>query len=85
MGSWSVDGSNLSLSTMKSNNILVTSSSKSEIMEYTTSGTVVRTVPLPQSMINPYHAIQVDNDRFLVSHASTSLHRVAVIDKHRTQ
>ena len=47
MSSWSVDYEWFSLSTMKSSNILVTSSSTFELMEYTTTGTLVREIPLP--------------------------------------
>ena len=86
MSSWSVNSLRLSLSTTKSNNILVTCGSKSKLVEYTTLGIIVRTILLPQSMTKPYHAIQVDNDRFLIghirlSHCTTgSLHRVCLID-----
>ena len=48
-------------------------------MEYTTTGQLVREIPLPQDITNPLHAIQMDNDRFLVSHVG-SLHRVCLID-----
>ena len=79
MNSWSVGGSQLTLSTSKSGNILVTGCSLNKLMEYTTTGQLVREIPLQQDITYPYHAIQMDNDQFLVSHVG-SLHRVCLID-----
>ena len=79
MNSWAVGTSlQLSLSTMKSGNILVTCYSPAKLLEYTTTGQLVREIPLQQVITNPYHAIQMDNDRFLVCHIS-SLCRVCLI------
>ena len=80
MSSWSVIGSWLSLSTTKSNNILVTCQSRNKLMEFTTTGTLVREIPLQDGITQPVHAIQMDNDRFLVCHTGSLLHRVCLID-----
>ena len=81
MKSWSVGtSSELSLSTLKSGNILVTCYSLAKLKEYTTTGQLVREIPLQQDITNLYHAIQMDNDRFLVSHGG-SLNRVWLTTK----
>ena len=80
MSNWSVGTrSQLSLSTLKSGSILLTCYSPAKLLEYTTTGQLVREIPLQQDITNPYHAIQTDNDQFLVSHVG-SLHRVCLID-----
>ena len=80
MNSWSVGiSSQMSLSTLKSGNILVTCYSPAKLMEYTTTGQLVREIPLQQDITYPLHAIQMNNDRFLVSHVG-NLHRVCLID-----
>ena len=79
MNSWSVGNSQLALSTMKSGNILMTCYSPAKLMEYMTTGQLVREISLQQDITNPTHAIHMDNDRFLVSHLG-SLHRVCLID-----
>ena len=80
MSNWYVGtSSQLSLSTLKSGHILVTGYSLTKLMEYTTTGQLVREIPLQQSITYPLHAIQMDNDRFLVSHVG-SLNRVCLID-----
>ena len=79
MSSWSVNHTWLSLSTMKSSNILVTSYSTNKLMEFTTAGTLMREITLQRGIKNPTHAIQMENDQFLVSHIGR-LHRVCLID-----
>ena len=79
ISSLSVSGSQLALSTLKSGSILVTCYSPAKLMEYTTTGQLVREIPLQQDITNPLHAIQMDNDRFLVCHVG-SLHRVCLVD-----
>ena len=80
MNSWSVGtSSQITLSTSKSGSILVACYSPAKLMEYTTTGQLVREIPLQQDITYPLHAIQMDNDRFLVSHIG-SLHRVCLID-----
>ena len=79
MNNWSVGtSSQMSLSTLKSGSILVTCYSLAKLMEYTTTGQLVREIPLQQGITNPWHAIQMDNDQFLVSDVG-SLHRVCLI------
>ena len=67
---WSVGCEKLTLSAVKTGNILVTSRSKGTLVEYTTTGQRLREIHLPQKEMfgNPLHAIHMDNDRFLVSH-----------------
>ena len=64
---WSVN-ERLTLSTMNSGNILVTCYSSNKLIEYTTTGQVVRWIPLQHGITNPLHAIQINVDRFLVCH-----------------
>ena len=79
INSWSLEIGQLQLSTLKSGNILVTCYSTNKLIEYTTTGQLVREIPLQQDITCPRHAIQMDNDRFLVSHID-SAHRVCLID-----
>ena len=75
---WSVD-SPLTLSTLNSGNILVTCFLSNKLIEYTTTGQLVREIPLQPGITNPRHAIQINNDRFLVCHCG-ELDRVCLID-----
>ena len=50
-----------------------------KLLEYAITGQQMRAISLPQNITNPTHAIQMDNDRFLVSHVD-SLNRVCLID-----
>ena len=79
INSWSVGDEKLRLSTLKSDNILVTCCHTSKLIEYTTTGQLVREIPLQQDITNLRHAIQMDDDQFLVCHTN-SLHRVCLID-----
>ena len=80
MNSWSVGGGQLQLSILKSGNILVTCYLLNKLIEYTTTGQLVREILLQQDITNPTHAIQMDKDRFFVSHFGNNLHRVCLID-----
>ena len=77
--SWAVNSWGISLSTMPSSNILVTCSATSKLLEYTTAGVLVREIILRPGMKYPTHAIQLDHDKFLVSH-NFQLRRVSLID-----
>ena len=78
--SWTVGNKQLQLSTLKSGNILVMSKNTNKLIEYTTTGQLVRDINLPQGITYPTHAIQMDNDRFLVCHVGNNLHCVCLID-----
>ena len=79
MKSWFVGDGQLQLSTLKSGNILVTCYYMSKLIEYTTTGHLVRDINLQQGITNPTHAIQMD-DWFLVCQIGNNLHRVSLID-----
>ena len=57
--SWSVGDEQLHLSSLKSGNILVTCYYTNELIEYTTTGQLVRKIPLQQDIKNLRHAIQM--------------------------
>jgi len=56
------------------NNVLVSCYGAMQLREHTTQGAAVRTISLPS--MNPWHAIQITNDQYMVSHAN----RVCVVD-----
>ena len=84
VSSWEIGIRYNRLSMAKHGNILVTSCDANALCEYTPTGTLLRTVELPSEMHGPRHAIQLDDDRFLVTHemerGSPALNRVCVID-----
>ena len=79
--SWSVGVTQSTLSSVyvEMGNILVSCYRLNKLMEYKTTCQLVREIPLQQDITNPTHAVQLDNDRFLVCHVG-NLHRVCLVD-----
>ena len=71
----------MKLSIMKNGNLLVTCDKK--LIEYTSTGIQVREIVLQKSITRLQHAIQLDNDQFVVCHTSNELDRVCIVDKKR--
>ena len=87
VSNWKVGhhASKIRLAMTKQGNVLVTMMEMNKICEYTTSGTFVRAIPLDPTMYGPRHAIHLDGDRFLFSHAvDGGSHRVCIIDNSGT-
>jgi hypothetical protein len=69
------------LSVNSERNLLVTCSWSHTLIEYTTRGKFVREIQLQRGVNYPHHAIQLDKNRYLVSHGDDkSLHRVCLVD-----
>ena len=81
---WSVDGESLTMSINKKRNIVVSSRIHNKIIEYTPTGSCVREIrvdAMDRTIRCLKHAIQLDDDRFLICHATDATHhRVCVID-----
>jgi hypothetical protein len=79
---WPVNDKPESLSVNAADNVLVTCQSVMKIKEFTTDGKLIRIMKLQNDFTNPWHAIQLTNDRLLISHGSgtDSLNRVCVVN-----
>ena len=75
---WQAAGNRNGLSITKQGNVLVTCCSLNKLFEYSTDGTKMREIVLQSNIRDPYRAIQLDNDQFLIDH--DSLHRICLID-----
>ena len=82
---WSVEGIWLKMSINKKGNVVVSCFSSNKIIEYTPTGSSVREIQvdaIDRTIIGLTHAIQLDDDRFLICHVTTaySYPRVCIID-----
>ena len=80
---WSVNSIWLTMSINKKGNIVVSCWSSNKIIEYTPTGSCVREIQvnaIDGTILGLRHAIQLDDDRFLICHATATHHRVCIID-----
>ena len=78
---WRVDSWPRGLSVNTASNVIVTCFHGDEIREYTTSGSLVRTIKLQISLVtSPLHAVQLTDSQFVVSHLGP-VHGVSLIDE----
>ena len=86
VSNWSVDSSKMKLSITKNRNVIAAGSDPAKIYEYTSGGVFVRQIgvegmmKIHPNLIGLQHAIQLEGDKFLVCHSTTSLSRVCIID-----
>jgi DNA-binding beta-propeller fold protein YncE len=82
--SWRVDGRPSGLSINIACNLLVACGRANKIVEYTTSGSLVREISFKSNDVelHPYHAIQLTSDQFVVScwNQTHSVHDVVEVD-----
>ena len=80
---WSVDSRYLKLSINKKGNVVVSCRDLNKIIEYTPIGSCVREIQM-DAIYGPFgclqYAIQLDDDRFLICHVTTTHDRVCIID-----
>ena len=79
---WYADGKYLKMSINRKGNIVVSCWSSNKIIEYTPTGSRVREIlvnAIDGTIGGLQHAIQLDDDRFVICHATTQ-HRVCIID-----
>jgi len=87
---WPVDDVPRAISLNRAHNVLVTCGAlgRGRIREFTTRGYLLRDVTLPDDLVTPWHAIQSESGRFIVSHGghASLVHRVCAIssDARRT-
>ena len=80
---WNVYGRAMKLSISRNGNVIVASSDPNKIIEYTPVGEIVREIVfdgVDPTIVGLQHAIQLDDDRFLICHIEANLHRVCIID-----
>ena len=80
---WSVNSIFLTMSINKNGNVVVPCRDLNKIVEYRSIGTVVREIKVnaaDKTIADLQHAIQLDDRRFLICHATTKYHRVCLID-----
>jgi hypothetical protein len=66
-------------------NVIVTFPSIPMLREFTPRGELIRTITLQSDIIGPWHAIQLDYDRYSVVHGyRNSLHRVCIVNRNGT-
>ena len=80
---WSFNGICLRMSMNKKGNVVVSCWNMNKIIEYTPTGSCVREIEvnaIDKTIRGLYHAIQLDDDQFLICHTSTKHDRVCIID-----
>ena len=77
---WAIDSEYPGLSATKSGNLLVACHSASKLVEFTSSGEVVREIILHTDLSGPYHALLLETGEILMCHVSSKLHRVCLLD-----
>ena len=78
---WSVDSEYLAMSINKKGNIVVSCWNLYKLIEYTPTGSFVREIKVNDGTSGCLiHAIQLDDDRFLVCLATATDHHVSIID-----
>ena len=82
--SWRVDGYPCGLSVNRTSNVLVTCHFDNVIKEYSTSGSLVRSIRLQvKHMTRPLHTVQLADGQYVVSHFKPE-HAVSLIDQRGT-
>jgi len=62
-------------------NLLATLWTRNQVKEYSHDGVLIRVISLDSSIENPYHSVQLTNNRFIVSHGINGiLQRVCIVD-----
>ena len=80
---WTVNSENLKMSINKRGNVVVSCFDINKIIEYTPIGSCVREIQvnaIDGTIRGLHHAIQLDDDRFLICHITKTHHRVCIID-----
>ena len=83
VSNWSVEGTGLTLSISKSGNVIVASMDPPTIFEYTSVGTFIRKILVDRidaNLVGLAHAIQLEEDKFVICHDGNTHHRVCIID-----
>ena len=82
--SWPVVGHPHGLSVNRTSNVLVTCIDDHTIKEYSSSGSLVRSIQLKLNHVkSPYHSVQLTDGRYVVSHQGPEqYHGVSLIDEH---
>ena len=81
--SWSVGsgGGSVSLSVNKHGHVTATNHMTNKLYEYTSTGELRREIALRDGVVNPWRAVHMDGDQFLVCQAGgNNKHRVCLID-----
>ena len=81
--SWSVGSGNgsVSLSLNRHEHVIATNHASNSLYEYTSTGELRREIALKGGVVNPWRAVHMDGDRFLVCQpGGNDLHRVCLID-----
>jgi hypothetical protein len=78
---WPVNDEPWRLSITAAHNVLVTCREARKLKEFTTHGTVLREISLQPDVVNPWHALELTTDQFLVCHGDLSdpVHRVCLV------
>lgn len=83
LGKWSTkDNAGGYLSATTEGNVIITVQNKQMLLEYSHDGKLVRDIKLPECT-NPWHAIKLDDDHYIVSHGilSDPFNRVCLVDR----
>jgi len=78
---WPVNDQPTGLSVTKAHNVLVTCRVVRMIKEFNTLGELLRGMPLPDDVINPWHTIQLTSGQYVVchGHGADAVNRVCLI------
>jgi len=84
---WPVNDKPHRLSVTKAHNVLVTCYDVHKIKEFSSHGSLLRQMSLPDDVVKPLHAIQLTTGQFVVCHIDVgdAVHRVCVLSDDVTQ
>jgi sugar lactone lactonase YvrE len=78
---WPINGKPYGLSITAAHNVLVTCREACKLKEFTTRGKMLREISLQPDVVDPWHALELTTDQFLVCHGDQSdpVHRVCLV------
>jgi len=78
---WPVNDKPACFSVTDTHSVLVTCDQVRKIKEFSTHGSLLREIELPQDVTSPHHTVQLSNGQFIVCHGSRDdpVHRVCLI------
>jgi len=79
LNKWSVNGTCYGLSVTKRHTVLATLFDTKRIQEYSTIGQLIRVIKLDNSVVRPWHCVQLSTGDYVVNHAGSG-HRICIVD-----
>jgi len=77
---WSVGSGPVGLTVNSDKNVLVVIQGKRKLQQFTTHGSLLRTIRLERDIESPSQVIQLSSGQFVISHSGDTQHRVCLVD-----